>query len=178
MEFDESVEFERTGIAAADFEQHDVPRGPDAWSADDDLDADAADSSYESDSGEEDNGVEGEIFVDEFIWPVINMFALQQFNPSLPEFAKFQEAICVRDGSFVYRLGYLGVTYDADAIAHLVDADDEFIVSARNLGDMLRILRDIYFIHNEEDAVRNIDGFLGIMGGHLLRNERLSWVSS
>lgn len=168
MEFDD---FERTGIIT-----YDVPHGPDAWSTDSDADVDSFES--ESDAGEAEAEAEEEVFVDEFIWPVINMFALQQFNPSLPEFARFQEAICVRDGSFVYRLGYLGVTYDADAIAHLVDAEDEFIVSARNLGDIIRTLRDIYSIHNEEEAVRNIDGFLGVLGGHLLRNERLTWVST
>ena len=159
-----------------EFEREDIPftigGGPDAWSTDEDEeDVD------ETETVDETEDVEGEVFVDEFIWPVINMFA-NQFNPSLPQFSQFQDAICVRDGSFVYRLGYLGTTYDADAIAHLVDADDEFIVSARTLADMMRKLREIYFIHNEEEAVRSMDHFLGLVGGHLLRNERLSWVST
>lgn len=161
------MEFERMN-----FDEQSLPSGPDAWSTDEeDVDEDVDVDGTASD-------VEGEFFVDEFIWPVINMFAAGQFNPSLPQFQKFQDAIVVRDGPFVYRLGYLGVTYDADAIAHLVDAEDEFIVSARTLAEMLRTLRDIYFIHNEEEAVGALDGFLGIVGGHLLRNERLSWVST
>ncbi len=141
-----------------DHHHHPLPTGPDAWSTDDE--------------------VEGEIFVDEFIWPVVNMFATGQLNASLPEFQKFQEAITVRDGSFVYRLGYLGVTYDADAIAHLVDPDDEYVVSARTLADMLRMLRDVYFIHNEDEAVRALDYFLGVVGGHLLRHDQFVWVST
>ncbi len=148
------MEFERT-----DVEIESLPSGPDAWSTDEDV-------------------CDDEVFVDEFIWPVVNMFATGQFNPVVSEFQKFQEAICVRDGSFVYRLGYLGVTYDADAIAHLVDADDEYIVTARTLADMLRTLREIYFIHNEEQAVGTLDYFLGVVGGHLLRHEQFVWVST
>jgi hypothetical protein len=154
MEF-ERMEFEQ--------EPQSLPGGPDAWSTDEDVC---------------DDEVEGEIFVDEFIWPVINMFATGQFNPVVPQFQKFQEAICVHDGSFVYRLGYLGVTYDADAIAHLVDADDEYVLSARTLADMLRVMREVYFIHNEEEAVGALDYFLGVVGGHLLRHERFVWVST
>jgi hypothetical protein len=154
------MEFERMDVS-----YDPLPTGPDAWSTDDE--------SFE---------VEGEIFVDEFIWPVMNAFVTGQATPAFlttsPEFQRFQEAVAVRDGSFVYRLGYLGVTYDADAIAHLVDIEDEFIVSARTLADMLRTLREVYFLHNEEDAVGALDGFLGMVGGHLLRNERLSWVST
>lgn len=98
-----------------------------------------------------------EILVDEFLWPVINALAMGQdlrTNPTMLE--AINRALTTKESSFVFRLGNLGMTYDPDL---LEDVEDD-VLETDTFADMLNKLREIYVVHEEEQALQLLDLFM------------------
>ncbi len=101
------------------------------------------------------------IVVDEFLWPIVNAIVqgqdlrihhahmLKEMNRALTSKHEF---------TFVYRLGNLGMTYDPDLISSENIEND--VLETDTFADMLGELRQIYVIHEEEQAVRLLDLFM------------------
>lgn len=122
-----------------EFENEIVPSyGQGVWVDDDDLDED---------------------FVDDFLWPVINALASGQDIRGSDTWNAMNRTLTQSNGPFVYRLGNLGMTYDSDLIEEM-DHVDEDVIETDSFGEMLSTLRNIYVVHEEEQAIALLDAFM------------------
>lgn len=108
---------------------------------------------------EEDSEEDEEEFVDDFLWPVINALATGQDIRGSDIWNAMNKALTQPTGPFVYRLGNLGMTYDPDLIEGMTHVDED-VVETDSFGDMLATLREIYVLHEEEQAVHLLDAFM------------------
>ena len=98
-----------------------------------------------------------EILVDDFLWPVINAIAMGQdlrTNPKMLE--AINRALTAKESTFVFRLGNLGMTYDPD----LLDDVEDDVLETETFADMLNKLREIYVVHEEDQALQLLDLFM------------------
>jgi hypothetical protein len=123
-----------------EFEEETVQYGHDVW-VDDDSE------------GEEDE------FVDDFLWPVVNAFVSGQDIRGSDAWDAMNRVLTQKDGTFVYRLGNLGMTYDPELIEGMPHVDED-IIETDSFADMLATLREIYVLHEEEQAVQLLDVFM------------------
>jgi hypothetical protein len=129
MDFEEDVHHPRPHIAY----------GAAAWSTDDDEDDD--------------------IVVDEFLWPVVNAVVNNVNAKGTKCWQDMNAALTTGSGSFVYRLGNLGMTYDPDILSSALEIDED-VIETDSMGEMVHLLRRIYVAHEEDQAVAMLDTFM------------------
>ncbi len=108
--------------------------------------------------GEDD--FDDEIVVDDFLWPLLNAIASGQDIRGTEMLARMNEALTRQDGTFVYRLGNLGMTYDPDLIPDADESEEHEVLETDSFAEMLNKLRTIYVLHEEEQAVQLLDMFM------------------
>lgn len=101
---------------------------------------------------------EEELFVDDFLWVVINACVYNRDIRGSDAWNQMNHAIR-SDGPFMYRLGNLGMTYDPDTVEQIVHVDDD-VIETDTFGDMLAVLREIYVAHEEDQAIAVLDAFM------------------
>jgi hypothetical protein len=100
-----------------------------------------------------------EEFVDDFLWPVINALTSGQDIRGSDMWNAMNRTLTQPNGPFVYRLGNLGMTYDPELIEGMIHVDED-VIETDSFGDMLATLREIYVLHEEEQAVHLLDAFM------------------
>jgi hypothetical protein len=106
-----------------------------------------------------DDDDEAEEFVDDFLWPVVNALATGNDIRGSDTWNAMNRALTQPSGPFVYRLGNLGMTYDSDLIEEMIHVDED-VIETDSFGEMLSTLRNIYVVHEEEQAVALLDAFM------------------
>jgi hypothetical protein len=123
-----------------EFEEESAPYGHNVWVDDDDSEDD-------------------EFFVDDFLWPVVNAIVIGQDVRGTDAWNAMNRALTQPHGPFVYRLGNLGMTYDPELVESLQYVDED-VIETDSFGDMLAVLREIYVLHEEDQAVHLLDAFM------------------